>query len=77
VAQQLQHENGDEAAFIHMEIYNENDPNKGARPQVRAFNLPSEPWLFAINGRGVVSSAIEGAIGVERMTAALNKAVAE
>jgi hypothetical protein len=77
VAQQLQHEDGDEAAFIHMEIYNENDPSKGVRPQVRAFDLPSEPWLFAINGKGVVSSAIEGAIGVKRMTAALNKAVAE
>jgi hypothetical protein len=77
VAQQLQHEDGDKAAFIHMEIYNENDPGKHARPQVRAFDLPSEPWLFAIDSRGIVSSAIEGAIGVERMTAALNKAVAE
>jgi hypothetical protein len=77
VAQQLQHEDGNKAAFIHMEIYNENDPSKHARPQVRAFDLPSEPWLFAINDKGVVSSAIEGAIGVERMTAALDKAVAE
>jgi hypothetical protein len=77
VAQQLQQEDGDEAAFIHMEIYNDNDPSKGVRPQVRAFNLPSEPWLFAINGKGVVSSAIEGAFGLERMTAALDKAVAE
>jgi hypothetical protein len=77
VAQQLQHEDGDEAAFIHMEIYNENDPSKGVRPQVRAFSLPSEPWLFAINDKGVVSSVIEGAFGLERMTAALKKAVAE
>jgi hypothetical protein len=77
VAQQLQHEDGDKAAFIHMEIYNENDPSKHTRPQVRAFDLPSEPWLFAINRKGVVSSAIEGAVGLERMTAALDKAVAE
>ena len=77
VAQQLQHEDGEKAAFIHMEIYNENDPSKHVRPQVRAFDLPSEPWLFAINSKGVVSSATEGAFGVERMTAALNKAVAE
>jgi hypothetical protein len=77
VAQQLQQEDGDKAAFIHMEIYNENDPSKGVRPQVRAFNLPSEPWLFAINGKGVVSSAVEGALGLERMTAALDKAAAE
>ena len=35
-----------------MEIYNDNDPSKGVRPQVRAFHLPSEPWLFAINREG-------------------------
>ncbi len=77
VAQQLQHEDGDKAAFIHMEIYNENDPSKGVRPQVRAFDLPSEPWLFAIDDKGVVSSVVEGAFGIERMTAALDKAAAE
>jgi hypothetical protein len=77
VAEQLKQEYGDKAAFIHMEIYKDNDPNKGVRPQVRAFNLPSEPWLFAINRHGVVSSVIEGAFGLERLTAAVNKAVAE
>jgi hypothetical protein len=77
VTEQLKQEYGDKAAFIHMEIYKDNDPNKGVRSQVRAFNLPSEPWLFAINRHGVVSSVIEGAFGLERLTAAVNKAVAE
>jgi hypothetical protein len=77
VAEQLKHEYGDEAAFIHMEIYNDNDPSKGVRPQVRAFNLPSEPWLFAINRHGVVSSVIEGAFGPERLEAAVKKVVGE
>ena len=77
VAEQAKQEYGDEAAFIHMEIYNDNDPSKGVRPQVRAFNLPSEPWLFAINREGVVSSAIEGAFGLELLTEAVKKAVAE
>jgi hypothetical protein len=77
VAEQVKQEYGDEAAFIHMEIYNDNDPEKGVRPQVRAFHLPSEPWLFAIDRRGRVSSSIEGAVGVEGMTAAVKKAVAE
>ena len=65
VAQQAQQEYGGKAAFIHMEIYNDNDPATGVRPQVRAFHLPSEPWLFAINREGVVSSTIEGAFGHE------------
>ena len=60
-----------------MEIYNDNDPSKGVRPQVRAFHLPSEPWLFAIDRQGVVSSVVEGAFGLELMTDAVKKAVAE
>ena len=49
VAEQVKQLYGDKAAFIHMEIYNDNNPSKGVRPQVRAFHLPSEPWLFAID----------------------------
>ena len=37
---------GDEVSFIHMEIYENNDPSAGVRPQVKAFRLPSEPWLL-------------------------------
>lgn len=77
VAEQVKEEYGDEAAFIHMEIYNDNDPGKGVRPQVRAFNLPSEPWLFTIDRQGEVSSVLEGAFGVEALTAAVKKAIAE
>jgi hypothetical protein len=77
VAQQVQHETGDKAAFIHMEIYNDNDPGKGVRPQVRAFHLPSEPWLFAINRHGVVSSVVEGAFGLKRMNEVVKKVVSE
>lgn len=77
VAEQVKQEYGDEAAFIHMEIYNDNDPSKGVRPQLRAFHLPSEPWLFAIDRHGRVSSAIEGAFGPELLTSAVKKVVAE
>ena len=73
VTEQVKQEYGGKAAFIHMEIYNDNDPGKGVRPQVRAFNLPSEPWLFTVDGRGVISSAIEGAFGPELLTEAVKK----
>jgi hypothetical protein len=68
VAEQVKEQFDDKAAFIHMEIYKDNDPSKGVRPQVRAFHLPSEPWLFAINRKGVIQAVVEGAFGVERMT---------
>jgi hypothetical protein len=76
VAEQAKHEYGDKAAFIHMEIYNENDPGQGVRPQVRAFRLPSEPWLFTIDRQGVVRDAVEGAFGLKLMHQAVDKAIA-
>jgi hypothetical protein len=68
VAEQVKKTYGNRVAFIHMEIYNDNDPSKGVRPQVRAFHLPSEPWLFAINRRGRIQTAVEGAFGVDALT---------
>lgn len=76
VAEQAKHEYGDKAAFIHMEIYNDNDPGKEATPQVRAFHLPSEPWLFTIDRRGIIRDAVEGAAGLKLMHEAVDKAVA-
>jgi hypothetical protein len=77
VAQQAQHEFEGKANFIHMEIYNENDPSQGVRSQVRRFHLPSEPWLFAINREGVVSATIEGAFGTKLMDKTVEKVVGE
>jgi hypothetical protein len=76
VAEQAKHEYGDKAAFIHMEIYNENDPGMEVRPQVRAFRLPSEPWLFAIDRKGVIRETVEGAFGLKLMHQAVDKAIA-
>ena len=71
VAAQVQRDYDDQVEFIHMEIYNDNDPAKGVRPQVRDFNLPSEPWLFVIDRNGQVSTEIEGAFGVGELTEAV------
>lgn len=77
VAEQLKEQYGDKAAFIHMEIYNDNDPSKGVRPQVRAFHLPGEPWLFAIDRHGVIRAEIEGAFGLDRMTKVVRELTGE
>ena len=75
VAEQVKEEYGEEAEFIHMEIFNDNDPGKGVRPQVRAFHLPSEPWLFVIDAQGTIRTAIEGAFGPEQLTSAVEEVV--
>ncbi len=74
VAEQVKQEHEGEAAFIHMEIYKDNDPGKGTNEQVKAFRLPTEPWLFTIRKDGTVAAALEGAFGVDAMTRALEKA---
>jgi hypothetical protein len=75
IALQLQAKYGDQADFIHMEIYNDNEVAKGARPQVGAFGLPSEPWLFAIDRHGKVAARIEGAFSATELEAAIKKAL--
>ena len=73
VAEQVKESYGDEVEFIHMEVFEDNDPSKGVRPQVKAFNLPSEPWLFVIDREGVVRTAIEGAFGVSELEDAVRE----
>lgn len=77
VAEQVKEQYGDKAAFIHMEIYNDNDPSKGVRPQVKAFHLPSEPWLFAIDRQGVVRAEVEGAFGLDDLTRVVKEVTGE
>ncbi|MSO41620.1 MAG: hypothetical protein EXQ70_06975 [Solirubrobacterales bacterium] len=71
VAEQVKQQYGDEVAFIDMEIYNDNEVSKGERPQVRAYGLPSEPWLFVIDKNGKVSTVVEGAFSVDELEAAV------
>jgi hypothetical protein len=77
VAEQVKQLAGDNLAFIHMEIYEDNDPSKPTRPQVRAFHLPTEPWLFAIGRDGRIKDEIEGAFGVEELTRVVKGLTAE
>ena len=73
VAEQVKRDVGDDVAFIHMEIWKENDPNKGPREQVSAFNLQTEPWLFVLDRQGRVSTRIEGAFSVGELERAVDR----
>jgi hypothetical protein len=75
VAQQVADEFKDQADFIHMEVYNENNAAKGIRPQLRAFNLQTEPWTFLIDRDGVIRDRIEGAYGVFELEQAMKSIV--
>jgi len=77
VAAEVEDEYRDQVDFIHMEIYNDNEVSKGTRPQVNAFRLPSEPWLFVIDAQGKVVARVEGAFSVEELESAVKKALKE
>jgi hypothetical protein len=61
--------------FIHNEIYVDNDPNKGLRPQLRAFGLETEPWLFTFDRRGRVAARLEGTFGIRAFRQAVRAAL--
>jgi hypothetical protein len=73
IAEEVKSERPDDAEFIHMEIFEDNDANKGPNEQVRTYALPSEPWLFVIDENGKISSRIEGAYSKEELEAALDE----
>jgi hypothetical protein len=75
VAVQLQHQFGDRIVFIHQEVYADNNPTLGLRPQLKAFHLQTEPWVFAINRHGVVVARLEGAFGVNELRQAIQAAL--
>jgi hypothetical protein len=73
VAEQVKSETKADVSFIHNEIYVDNNPNKGLRPQLGVFGLETEPWVFVIDRTGRVSSRFEGALSVEELKAAVAK----
>ena len=75
IAEQVKAERGEEAVFIHQEIFRDNEVDKGFRPEFAAWKLTTEPWLFAIDRRGRVAARIEGAFSAEELNRAVDAAV--
>ena len=73
-AEQVKSELGDEAEFIHMEVFEDNNPTKGVREQLETYGLHTEPWLFVLDAEGRVSTRIEGAFSAAELRQAVEKA---
>jgi hypothetical protein len=73
VAEQVKAESGEGVQFVFMEVYRDNDPSKGLRPQLVEFGLETEPWTFLINSDGKVEERIEGPLSVRELTAAVDR----
>jgi hypothetical protein len=75
VALQLRARYGDQAEFIHQEVYAGNDPSKGLRKPLQEFNLATEPWLFAVGEDGKITARLEGSFGLDAVERALRSAL--
>jgi hypothetical protein len=73
IAEQVKQEFGDKVAFIHQEIYNNNQINDGPRPQMTAFHQNTEPWAYVIDRTGKVSTVLQGPFSVQELQAAVQK----
>lgn len=71
VEQEKAKSENDDVSFIHMEVFNDNRIDKGIRPQMVAFHLLSEPWLFTFNRSGKVAARIEGAFSERELAEAI------
>jgi hypothetical protein len=53
--------------FIHVEVYEGNDPAKGFNRWVREWGLQTEPWTFAVGRDGKIVDRFEGAVSVHEL----------
>jgi hypothetical protein len=64
---------GEPVRFIHVEIYQDNDPTKGQNEWVREWSLPSEPWAFVVGADGRIKARYEGTVSVRELDAAVEE----
>ncbi|MBA2505203.1 MAG: hypothetical protein H0V29_04570 [Thermoleophilaceae bacterium] len=73
VTEEVKSKHQKDVEFVHMEIYQDNELDKGFRPQFAKWKLPSEPWTFVIDRDGVVSKRYSGPFSVDELDAAVSK----
>ena len=66
---------GKRVRFIHVEVYEDNDPAKGFNEWVREWGLETEPWTFLVGRDGKVLERFEGAVSVRELEEALGEVV--
>ena len=57
--------------FIHVEIYQDNNPAEGYNRWVKEWRLPSEPFVFLVGRDGRIKGRFEGSVSVGELAAAV------
>lgn len=59
--------------FIHIEIYEGNNPGNGVNRWVTEWRLPTEPWVFVVDREGIVRDRFEGAVSVRELERSIRR----
>jgi hypothetical protein len=57
--------------FIHVEVFQDNDPTRGYNRWMRQWGLASEPWVFLVGRDGRVKAKFEGSVSEAELAAAV------
>ncbi len=67
---------GQPVRFIHVEIYEDNNPALGVNRWVKQWKLPSEPWVFVVDRNGIIRAKFEGAVSADEVEQAVRHVLA-
>jgi hypothetical protein len=67
---------GDRVVFTHQEIWRD-DAARELFPTVAEWGLQSEPWLFVVDGKGIIRARFEGLTTAREIAAVLRQILAE
>jgi hypothetical protein len=65
-------EDGD-VRFIHVEVYEGNDPARGYNRWMKEWGLRTEPWTFVVGRDGTIVDRFEGAVSVRELERSLEE----
>ena len=57
--------------FIHVEVFQDNDPTRGYNRWMLQWGLRSEPWVFLVGRDGRVKAKFEGSVSEAELSAAI------
>jgi hypothetical protein len=63
----------EEIRFIHVEVFEGNDPAKGFNRWMKEWNLPTEPWTFLVGADGRIVARFEGTVSVNELEQAVRE----
>jgi hypothetical protein len=74
VVEEVQHRlEGDKVRFIHVEVYEGNDPANGFNQWMGEWSLPTEPWTFLVGADGKIVDRLEGTVSVNELETAVRE----